>query len=322
MNNDPNRLHRGYNNFRRRNVPFQNNQFLMNNPNFGGNVNYNQSRQMQQMRQMQQSQEMRKIQQLQYIKKMEKFSDLDKKLNRLVDKNQLFDAVIKYDNNNINRKNNREVEKNYKEKQQNYMKNRDILQRSRTNQPYKNIIKDEKQINKFLNKNYSKKDENIVMKDLIVHKVTDADKEGVDEEFEKLEKELERHDKDLKMIYSTSKEAEYKQKFEYNNKYKYRVKFKPSDHDDMKKDKINYYKKEQKKIEKNRKQGDTIIEDLITMNIIDNDESIDKIEKELEESLDDKDIDNLIKEYDIDEKELEELHMKMKKKKKKRKDNI
>ncbi len=74
------------------------------------------------------------------------------------------------------------------------------------------------------------------------------------------------------MIYSTSHELEHKKKFEYNNKYKYRIKYDPSDHNKLKKDKISYYKREQKKMDNDREKTDAIIEDLVNKGIFDKDE--------------------------------------------------
>jgi hypothetical protein len=117
--------------------------------------------------------------------------------------------------------------------------------KNRTNAPYKKILEE-----KYWNKSFLKED------DLIVHRYTEADKLGLLEEYEKLVEILEDHDKELKkVIYSSSKEAEYKKEFDYVNKYKFRIKFNPKNFDDMK----EYYKKEQKKLEINQRRLDEII---------------------------------------------------------------
>jgi hypothetical protein len=131
----------------------------------------------------------------------------------------------------------------------------------RTNQPYKNIMKNEDYTKKFKNTN-----------DLIVHRVTDKDKEGVEEEFVDLQHKLEKHDDQLKVIYSTSKQNEHKKKFEYNHVYKYRVKHNAKDHSNLKEDKIAYYKKQQKKEEVGKKKLDILLDTLVSDGIFDKDE--------------------------------------------------
>merc|ERR1712046_13807 len=70
----------------------------------------------------------------------------------------------------------------------------------RTNQPYKNILKNEDYNKKFKNK-----------EDLIVHKITDEDKIGLLDEYEKLVHLLETHNKELKVVYSTSNKTKHKE---------------------------------------------------------------------------------------------------------------
>lgn len=75
--------------------------------------------------------------------------------------------------------------------------------KTRTNAPYKNILKDQDWTKNFKNSD-----------DLIVHKYTNFDKIGLMDEYDKLCKLLEKHNNELKSIFSVSKENEYKLKFD------------------------------------------------------------------------------------------------------------
>lgn len=156
---------------------------------------------------------------------------------------------------------------------------------TRTNTPYKNILKKE---------NYSKRFDKL--DDFIVHKVTkfDKDKARLKKEFNEILEKLEIHDNELKLIYSPDEENKYKEKFEYINKYKYRLKYDPKDYDKLK----QYYKKEQKKISRDIERIDYMIEMMVST-----EDLSEKERKELEEykakydkSSDDSDSDN-----DVDE---------------------
>lgn len=139
----------------------------------------------------------------------------------------------------------------------------------RTNDPYKNIIKDDKYFSKFLKENLvrgkrvSALDEKKMMGELIVHRVTNADKDGVKEKFDEFANGLEKHNNELKIIYSSTKEAEHAQKFAYNHKEKFRIKYNPSDHNELKSNKIVMYKKVQQELEQDKIKKDNILEDLI-----------------------------------------------------------
>jgi hypothetical protein len=220
---------------------------------------------------------------LQKIKHIEKLNELENK----VDKNKIRESVIKpvklEKKNNINdivdhikkdwdiqisKKNNngnryKNISNQFKSKSDNQKQN---FWNKRTNQPYKNIITDKKYIDPFINKKI------INQKELIVHKVSKLDKNGVDEDFENLQNNIEKHDNELKVVYSTTKEAEHKKKFNYNHKYKYRVSYTPSNHNKLKKNKIEFYKKEQKKSEQGKDKVDTIIASLVDDGILDEDE--------------------------------------------------
>ena len=94
-----------------------------------------------------------------------------------------------------------------------------------------------------------------------VHKVTseDWDKLLLEAEYELLNDILEKHDKELKVIYSSSKKNQYKKEFEYVQNYRYRLEYNPKNSEELK----DFYKKEQKKINKEKKMIDDFISTLI-----------------------------------------------------------
>lgn len=147
---------------------------------------------------------------------------------------------------------------------------------SRTNDPYKSIITDEKYYGKFLKENLVRSsilpdnEKSRLQKELIVHKVTDADTKGVKEKYKVFNSSLEKHNNELKNIYSLNKQTEHLKKFEYNHRERFRVKYNPTDHNDLKANKINLYKKAQHEMEQSKIKKDSVIEDLINNGVIDN----------------------------------------------------
>jgi hypothetical protein len=190
------------------------------------------------------------------------------------------------------------------------------LWRSRTNQPYKNVIKkdlftkDFKKYykNEIFSTDVKKKDE------LIVHNITDIDSDSLllEAEFELLSDILEKHNKELKVIYSTSKEALYKKEFEYVQNYRYRLEYNPKNSEELK----DFYKKEQKKINKEKKMIDDMIDILVendeltkdeidklnsTLNSSNKNDKIENIDDELRRELGD-DFDEIMNSIDVQEK--------------------
>ncbi len=167
------------------------------------------------------------------------------------------------------------------------------LWKSRTNQPYKNIIKKEafdKDYKKYYNDNIFKKDINN-RDELIVHKVIkdiDADEDLLEADFLLVQEILEKHNKELKSIYSVSNENKYKREFEYAQKYRYRLEYNPKDSEELK----DFYKKEQKKINKENKMLDQIIDMLVEQDDLSKDE-IDKLNEALHKEKDTKDFKDL-----------------------------
>lgn len=152
--------------------------------------------------------------------------------------------------------------------------------KKRVNEPYKGIIK---------NFDYSKIREKHE-EDLIVHKVNEADKNMTEfhANMDVFQNKIEKQNKDIKDVYSIDKKTEHKKEFDYQLKYKYRTKIDSGD-DDLRIDRIEFYKKEQSKIEENKKKIDDILLNLIDSGILsENLESIDynKIDtNELENKL-------------------------------------
>jgi hypothetical protein len=221
-----NNLTRGYQNYINQPIQYMNNQMFNNNPLYASNIH---DKNFYQQMMLQREEQMRRIKNI---------SDLG------LDEKQMIEYVIapirveKSDANEIARLFDDEAIKFTKEFiEANWWK-------ERTNAPYKNILKDEDWKKKFNKK-----------EDLIVHKVTDLDKVGLMEDYQKLVRLIEKHDGDLKVIFSASKETEYKKAFKFVQKYRDRVKYNPKDYNDLK----DYYKKEQKKYDREQKRIDEIL---------------------------------------------------------------
>jgi hypothetical protein len=189
------------------------------------------------------------------------------KLERKYDKDKIKDIIISpikitNDKKNEQLQNNKylKLENEYNPTKKIHLKQLHTHWRNRTNQPYKNIMKDTKYYQQFLEKD---KLHNINKSELIVHKVTNEDKKGVLEDFHKIQNNIKKHDSDLKVIYSLSKQAEHIKKFEYVHVNKFRFKYDPSDHKKLKGDKIALYKKEQQKMEDEKFKKDMILDKLM-----------------------------------------------------------
>jgi hypothetical protein len=145
--------------------------------------------------------------------------------------------------------------------------------KSRSNAPYKNILKKEDYKKKFVNR-----------EDLIVHKVTQLDKNvlRLAEQLQAKEASMETHDKELKMIYSISEENKHKEQFNYNNYYKNRIKYDPKNYNDLKK----HYEKKQKEIKRDNKRVDEMLELYLVSDDISKEE-IEEIQKSLNVEDDD-----------------------------------
>jgi hypothetical protein len=263
------------------NNPFQENPLLQSNPIFMNNMNYNNSAQMQQI-QMMNNAYINKIKEIQNMKKKGALNDL----NSNYTKDKIREIIIApqkiyltKDEKFTQDKEINKLKSEYDNKSDKHLNTLKTHWGERTNVPYKGIIKDDKHSGKFLKGNYllrkkiiRDKEKKKLENELIVHKVTNADKEGVEDDMDEFKKGLEVHDNELKSVYSLSKKAEHKKKFEYNHKSKFRVRYEPSDHTKLKKDKISYYKRAQKKMEDGKDKHDNIIETLINDGTLDENE--------------------------------------------------
>jgi len=185
---------------------------------------------------------------------------------------------------------------------------------SRTNQPYKNIIKKDL-FNKDFKKYYKDDIFNTNIKDkkeLRVHTVTDIDSDSLllEAEFELLSQILEKHNDELKVLYSSSKKNKYKKEFEYVQNYRYRLEYNPKNSEELK----DFYKKEQRKINKEKKMIDDFISTLIENDQLTQEEvenftkenttkkssKIESIEDELRKELGN-DFEEIIENIDIDD---------------------
>ena len=194
------------------------------------------------------------------MRKMKKFNNIDQMYNQNDFKNLILKPQ-KIEKPNIN------LDTLINCKEQTNMTDLNESIKKRTNEPYKGIIK---------NFDYSKIREKHE-EDLIVHKVNDEDKnmELFDTNMNVFHNKIEKQNKDIKDTYSIDKKTEHKKEFDYQHKYKYRTKIDSGDND-LRVDRIEFYKKEQSKIEDNKKKIDDILLNLIDSGILsENLESID-----------------------------------------------
>ncbi len=207
---------------------------------------------------------MNNLRRAQQSKWAEKINNIERnKMNLKIDNNELKNIIIRPIK--IEKVDKRELMAKYSEAEKSVNKPElENLWKKRNNAPYKNIIKDEK----YIKKDFKTKD------DLIVHRVSRLDKLGVDKEVQKFESNIEKHNNELKIQYSQNNQTEHKKKFEYNNVYKYNNKYNPKDHESLKDDNIDYLKKEQQKLESDKKKIDDVIESLVVSNILTEEEKL------------------------------------------------
>jgi len=205
------------------------------------------------------------------MKKIKNFNNIDQVYNKDELKNIIINSV-KIEKPNIN------IESLVQNR--NITNNTDLEEsiKKRVNLPYKGIIKDFN-----YNKNINSE------KDLIIHKVSSEDKIHFNEDMNKFKTTNNTIDNEIKNIYSIDKQLNHKKDFEYQHKYKYRTKLETSDETDLRTDRIEFYKKEQNKLDDNKKKIDDILLNLIDSGALsENFDSInyDKIDtKELENKL-------------------------------------
>ena len=216
-----------YNAYSQQPIQYMNNQMLASNPIFTSNIYDPSFHQKMLLQREEQMQKIKNISELGLTKeqiteyvitplKIEKTES--KELERLCDDNEktLLDSYIK-----------------------------DNLWAHRTNAPYKTILK-----NQNIQREY--KDSN----DLIVHKFTSLDKVGLMDEYEDLLNVLEKHNGNLKVIFSTSKKNEHLKAFKFVEKHRKRIKYNPKDYNELK----DFHKKESQKFDRDRRKLDMYIE--------------------------------------------------------------
>lgn len=245
---------------------------------------------------------------LEQIKRAKKIEDMG------MSKKELYEHII--DPHKIEKTSKQEIDKDLNKIEGMYVidktsQTNDFLKdlwKKRTNNPYKNVIKKELFENSY--KKYYKDD--IFKKDikekkeLLVHKVIkdiDADELLLESDFDLLNDILEKHNDELKSIYSVSNKNQFKKDFEYAQKYKYRLEYNPKDAEELK----EFYKKEQKKINKENKMLDEIIDILVEQDELSKEE-IDILNKKIEETTKPKENNNKTDNINIEdlEKELKE----------------
>jgi hypothetical protein len=150
----------------------------------------------------------------------------------------------------INKTSSEEIENNYNVKLDEYSNNYvNNLWKTRTDQPYKNILK-----NEDYSKTISSKD------DLVIHKITKQEKDSsvLVDEYVKLKNSIDKHNIELKQIFSDTELLKHKKNFDYVNKYQHRIQYNPKDFNELK----DLYEKEQLKIDEEQKRIDEIINNI------------------------------------------------------------
>ncbi len=198
------------------------------------------------------------------INKMEQIQRVNKVSDLGLSKEQIVDYIICPIK--VEKSTRDEFERTYNNEVKDYSTKVDDWWKTRTNIPYKNILKYEQ------NKVYN------TQQDLVVYRSTNDDKLGLIDEYDKLLDIIKKHNDELQSIYSISKEIEHKKNFEYVNKSKYKMPYDPKNYGDLK----EYYNTEQKKMERDQKRLEEIISKLTNDDI--NDDDIKKIEMEFTDS--------------------------------------
>lgn len=274
----------GYQHHMANNIPFQNNPMLATNPMFHGSIRDSNF------------QTRANIMKLEQRKRIKTVNDLG------MSKDQILNYVI--DPIKVVKQSKEELNNAFSEKSSTYIDPKDAMMitrhdqsrlpkwlkeiyAGRKNTPYKSILKS---ANILKQEDYEKNYENEIA--LNIHTVTQIDKDQirfVAELAEKL-KIFEEHNGELKLIYSASKEAQFKKDFEYVQKYKHRSGYDPQDYTDLKK----YYKKEQKRIDRENKRIDEMIEVLL-MNDDVPAEVLEQLQSTMEDDIDENEVEKMFK---------------------------
>ena len=252
-----NRLINGYQQYSNQNTPFINNPMLMNNPLYYGSIRDSSFYDRLNMAKLDQ------------LKKIKDISDLNLSQDQLV--NYVICPI------KVEKMDKKEQDNKYHDRSSQYTIDKKnpknapkILQEwwsERKNTPYKNILKDQNYKREF-------KDQS----DLIVHKVTQLDKDKIrfENELLSLLLDTEVHDGELKIIFSKSEEGKHLEKFTYVNSYKNRIKYDPKNYDELK----QFYKKAQRQIKRDNRRIEEMLEYYIASDELTKDDI-----KEIEESV-------------------------------------
>jgi hypothetical protein len=132
-----------------------------------------------------------------------------------------------------------------------------ILDHEFTNNPYKKVFHKGIDYNKKIRQNHA-------MQDLILHIVNrdDCSKEELEKDLEHLEKMIDEMEVEIQMEYSDNNYVKHKEKFDYKQNYVQRLVHESKDHVNMKTDLIEYYKKIQEDAEKTADRCDEILHKL------------------------------------------------------------
>jgi hypothetical protein len=171
--------------------------------------------------------------------------------------------------------------------------------KTRKNFPYKGIIK---------NFDYNKVIKN--EKDLIVFHPKDENKETFKSDIKIYKDEIKKQNIENKNVYSADKKVDYNKKFEYVQKYKYKSNLNNTtdiEGDSLRNDRIDFYKKEQNKIDKNNSIINDIFIDLINKGVLTEDLDnvnmdnfdVDDIEQKLIKEFGKEEYEKLMKEINI-----------------------
>jgi hypothetical protein len=179
MNNPyNNNLFNNYNNYNNQNKYYQNNSLLANNQHIQNTMNSQYSSQANRAQLMNMYQTMSNLKRMYQTNTIAKINELERQRGRIqINNDDLKNAIIKPIK--IEKSDEGEILSKFREVATTLETELNTMWSKRTNQPYKNILK-----NEDYTKNFNKKE------DLIVHRVTDIDKLGLDDEYNNLQNQI------------------------------------------------------------------------------------------------------------------------------------
>lgn len=253
------------NNIHQNNILLQNNQFTQQNTN----------------------QQMQYIRQMQQLRKIQLMEQMQNKI-KMYTKNLLDPIKIKENNKHVTDDfiNQEKIRKKEMTKNKIYDKTGNELQIDNT--PYKQIMTNKKYGGEDYKKKHNKK---TFTNDIVVHKVSEQDKDVkvFKEQLAEKESKIKNHNNKLKKIYADEKKEEHYKKFEYRKTYVYsKMKFsnnqENTDHNNMKKDRLEEYEKQQKEWEKDNAKVSNVVKSLKNTGILTDEQmnqTLNMLEKEV-----------------------------------------